>query len=111
MAWPDMAARMLGVAVRTFSHATPDRVSDVVYMPRAGSPYPVSGVFNAAHVFADISGEVPISTVKPVLGVQLSEISGNVQKGDRVRVGSTVYVVDNFQKDGEAGALLVLYEA
>ena len=74
MPWPDMADRMLGVAVRTFAHSGQDGESLVQYIPKAGSPYTITAVFDKAHVSVDPDTGAPISSTNPVLGVQRSQL-------------------------------------
>lgn len=105
---------MLGVAVRTFRHAGQDGVSLVQYVPKTGAPYSIDAVFDEAHIRVDPDTGAAISTTEPILGVQLSQMQGPIVKGDKVNVTRkgvvTRYLVDEFQRDGVAGALLKLHE-
>lgn len=105
-----MADRMLGLAVRTFSHSDQGGQSLIQYVPKSGSPYSIDAVFSKAHVEIDRDTGAPISSTDPTLGVQLSQLQAPPRKGDKVNVGGTIYVVDDFQPDGVAGALLQLHE-
>lgn len=114
MSWADRADRMLGVAVRTFRHADQDGVPLVEYVPKTGSPYPIDAVFDQAHIEIDRDTGAAISSTAPTLGVQLSQMQGPIRKGDKAKVTvkgvATLFVVDDFQPDGVAGALLKLHE-
>lgn len=105
-----MADRMLGVAVRTFSHASSDGTTLVTYTPKTGAAYPIKAVFDKAHISVDPGTGAPISSTNPILGVQLSQLAAEPRKGDRVNVNGVVYTVVEFQPDGVAGALLELHE-
>jgi len=111
MPWPDMADRMLGVAVRTFSQSDPDGETRVQYMPKGASSYPLSAVFDKAHVSVDPGTGVPISSTNPVLGVRLSDMQAEPKKGDRVQVSGVIYSVVDSQPDGVAGVMLELHKA
>lgn len=111
MPWPDMADRMLGVTVRTFSHSSQAGEPLTEYVPRIGSAYPIRGVFDKAYVSVDTGGQAPVQSVSPVLGVQLSELRAAVDEGDKVRIDGVLYWITLFQPDGVAGALLKLNEA
>lgn len=111
MSWSDMADRMLGTAVRTFSHADSDGETLVTYTPKTGSPYPILAVFDKAHVSVDPGTGAPISSTNPILGVQLSQFVAEPRKGDRVAIGGVTYNVIECQPDGVAGALLELHKA
>lgn len=102
---------MLGVAVRTFAHSGQDGVSLVQYIPKVGSPYAITAVFDKAHVSVDPDTGASISSTNPILGVQRSQLAADPRKGDRVNVGGVLYTVMDHQPDGVAGALLELHEA
>jgi len=110
MNWHGMADRMLGIAVSTFAHATPDGQTLVKYIPKTGAPYDVTAVFDRAYVSIDPSTGVPISSNKPVIGVQLSAMQTQPRPGDRVNIGGELFNVSDLQPDGVAGALLVLHK-
>lgn len=110
MPWPDMADRMLGVAVRTFGHSDRSRQTRIVYVPKTGNPYEIVAVFDSAYLSVETGGEVAVSSVSPVVGVQLSQLRAPVAKGDRVQVDSVIYRISDQQPDGVAGALLKLQE-
>ena len=108
MPWPDMADRMLGVAVRTFAHSDTAGGSLVTYAPASGSPYPIRAVFDRSHLAVDPSTGAPVSSTNPILGVQLSQLAAEPRKGDRVIVAGVTWRVHDYQPDGVAGALLEL---
>jgi hypothetical protein len=111
MAWHDMANRMLGVAVRTFSERNTDNEITVRYSPANGSPYDLVAVFDSASVSVDPNTGAQVSSVNPIIGVRLSDMSSLPAKGDRVTVRGIAYIVQPPQFDGVAGALLELKKA
>lgn len=111
MSWAQMADRMLGVVVRTFAHVDPAGLSLVQYLPKSGAPYPIRAIFDQSHIEVDPNTGVAVSSANPVLGIQLSQLQGKPQKGDRVSIGGSLYNVADYRPDGEAGALLELHEA
>jgi hypothetical protein len=112
MSWASMADRMIGVAVRTFSHANDARESLVSYIPKSGQPYDVLAVFDRAHIAIDPNTGAPINSTNPVLGVQRSQFAAEPKKGDMVDIvfdGATHrFIVQQYQPDGVAGGLLEL---
>lgn len=111
MGWADMADRMLGVAVRTFSDTDADGETRVEYLPKGGSPIPLSAVFDAAHLSVDPSTGAPVSSTNPILGIRNSDLPSPPQQGDRVTVRGILYHVLDAQPDGVAGSLLELQKA
>jgi hypothetical protein len=108
--WSDMADRMLGVAVRTFSHAGESGEPLVEYIPQSGSAFTISGVFDKAYVAVTAGNEASFSDAFPALGVQLSQFAVPPEQDDQVRIDGVLYRVDDVQPDGVAGALLKLFK-
>jgi hypothetical protein len=103
-AWEDLAD-LANVAVRdAFGE-------EVVYTPVGGSPVALTAPFDAAHEVLEVGGEVPVSTVRPVLDVRLADLPAAPQKKDEVRVRGVDYVVDIVQPGGHGTAKLVLTRA
>lgn len=114
MGWHDMANRMLGVAVRTFS------APGVELIP-GGSGTPVvlaSAVFDSSHIEVDPETGAPVSSNNPVLGVRMSDLPAPPIPGsDLIRVSGLTggmawangtYKINDAQPDGVAGATLYL---
>lgn len=114
MGWHDMADRMLGVAVRTFS-------APLVELIPGGTGAPVvlaSAVFDSAHVQVDPETGAPVSSNNPVLGIRMSDMPAPPIPGsDLIRVSGLptgmawangTYRIDDAQPDGVAGATLYL---
>jgi hypothetical protein len=92
----------------------------VWYRPPGVQPIPIQVVqFMAAHELKGLSGDgVPISDVKPVIGIRLSDLMAagiDPQQGDKVTIdlsrlgqGMVDFQVSNIDPDGEGGAALTL---
>ena len=83
----------------------------VTYTPVAGSPFPISGVFDNA--YRDVSqGEfgTDVISVYPVLGVNLADFSAPPIQGDQLTIASNgkTYAVREPRPDSHGGALLIL---
>lgn len=114
MGWHDMADRMLGVAVRTFSAPM------VEFLPGGGGVPVVlaSAVFDTAHIEVDPETGAPVSSNNPVLGVRMSDLPAPpIPDSDRIRVSNMpaamswangTYRISDAQNDGVAGATLYL---
>lgn len=83
----------------------------VLYTPATGEPFTITGVFDEAYAEVQVIEGVPVSSVKPVLGVRLSDFGATPpDSGDTltiIRTG-TVYVVSNPNPDGHGWAKLTL---
>jgi hypothetical protein len=76
---------------------------DVTYTPAQGSPVSISGVFDNA--WFDVDG---VSTLKPVLRIDLADLDAAPAKGDALEVDETDYTVNEVHLDGYGGATLIL---
>ena len=89
---------------------------DVLFQPRCGTPYKVTGVFDEAYQeMAGIDGLFPsnITNTRPVLGVQLSQFVTPPVQDDAVTIPSNgrTYWINEVQPDSHGGALLLLGNA
>ena len=97
-----------GPAVATFGQA-------VTYQPVAGAPFAITGIFDEA--WQDVEFEesrhgrrVPVSTVKPALGVRLADFPPGVTpaQGDSFTlISGESHVVADVQPDGFGMAYLL----
>lgn len=101
MSWQETARRMVGTCTRIFGE-------QVTYLPRAGGSITLLGVFNDAWQEVDPDSGAVISSNRPVIGIRLADLSAAPTAGDRVRVRGIEYLVKDSQRDGEAGAILML---
>ena len=84
----------------------------VTFIPKFGSQYSGSGVFDEAYREVDLAGGVAVTTESPVLGIRMSQMQTVPQQGDQVyvvRLGKT-YLVREVQVDGHGSAKLLLNE-
>lgn len=72
----------------------------------------LKAVFEAAHEFVELSGEVPVSATQPAALVRLSDFPAEHQpeRDGVLTVGGKGYTIVDIQPDGEGGALLPLHE-
>ena len=85
----------------------------VTFMPAAGGSYAVAGIFDEAFMHVDVSGETPITTEMPVLGIRSSTFPVMPRQGDRILIASRArtYTVREVRPDGHGSAKLMLNEA
>ena len=84
----------------------------VTFIPKSGSQYSGSGVFDEAYREVDLAGGVAVTTESPVLGIRMSQMQSALQQGVQVfvvRLGKT-YLVREVPVDGQGSAKLLLNE-
>lgn len=84
------------------------------YTPAGGETVPITVVFDEAYLGVDEATGLPVTTARPVAGVQVSQLpagydAGNAQ-GDLLRIVKTgvLYVVKSGKPDGHGHARLDL---
>ena len=84
----------------------------VTYFPQAGSSFATRGVFVDEHTEHDETGNSGISTVSPMMDVQLSEMDAAPQIDDELVIDDTGqrYLVLDPRPDGQGGVRLMLQE-
>lgn len=84
----------------------------ILYTPEgAAAPISMNGVFEAAASVVEVSGEVQVESVKPVIRMRLKHFDDagiEPEHGDMVEVDGKTYRVDETQPDGHAEITLVL---
>ncbi len=112
MGWADMAQRMLGVSIRTFSEpsASVDPDGAVHWLTDGVAPGVAlaQAVFDSAHVSVDPETGAPVSSSNPVLGVRLIDLPNKPTNRDRVRARGELYLINDVQPDGVAGLTIIL---
>lgn len=93
-----LADAAMGIINSTFG--TP-----VTYIPNVGSSVSIRGVFDNAYV--EVSG---VSSLRPTLRINLSDLASAPTKGDQVEVNSKTYDVIASEEDGLGGSTLILQE-
>ena len=82
------------------------------YTPAStGTPVGITAVFDSAFVAVETGGEVPVSTVAPVLLVRLADLPADPEQGDAVTVGGGDYEVADVQPDSSGTVRLRLMQA
>lgn len=76
---------------------------DVTYIPSIGDPISIKAVFDNAWV--DIEG---VATLKPILRINLSDLSDPPGKGDQAEIEEIEYRVMESRPDGFGGSTLIL---
>lgn len=67
-------------------------------------------VFDEAHEFVELQGEVPISTTSPAAFVRLADLpAGAPEQGGLLEVAGRAWRITDVQPDGAGGALLPLH--
>lgn len=70
----------------------------------------ITAVFDAAHAQVELQGEVPISTLRPVLRLRTADLSVAPAQGDSVTISGTAYEVNDTQPDSSGMTLCTLYQ-
>jgi hypothetical protein len=108
----DWDAELIGPLTSQFGLGDPENPKPIRYTSsRDGSVFDINGVFDEAHEQIEVDGNgTPISTVSPILGVQLSAFPPGAapKKRDMLVIGGTTYIVGDVQSDGHGWALLIL---
>jgi hypothetical protein len=68
-------------------------------------------VFDQAHQLVELSGDVPVTTTRPVLDVVLADLPAVPTIGAAVIVDGTTYEIRDVQPDGQGMAKLTLFAA
>lgn len=81
----------------------------VTYVPSAGDPVEVSGIFDAAYQRVDV-GEAGVVSSSPAVFLMLEDLPSDPEEDPdpRVVVSGFSYKVTEPQKDGAGGVLLLL---
>jgi hypothetical protein len=80
---------------------------DVDYTPSGASePTTIKGIFTSAYV--EVEGVV---TLKPILRINLEDLSSDPGKGDTVDIDDVTYKVVESRVDGNGGTTLILQKA
>lgn len=102
-----MADKMMGTCIEQFG-------DPFVFIPE-GTKKRISGngIFNAAQVIVDNSGEAPVETTAPVLCIRLSDFTDKgiklPQQDDRFIINSKIYRVNQNPQDGLTESRLILF--
>lgn len=102
MSWQQMTDEVMRVCTETFT-------STVLYDPQASAPITIKGIFDAAYQDVEILDGAAVQTIKPRLGVRLSDLPAAPREGDRCTINGKNYRVAEVRPDGEAGAALFLH--
>jgi hypothetical protein len=88
--------------------------AEITYRPASGAPYAVEGIFEAQYQELKIIDDVGVTTVRPALGVQLSQFRASPVQNDKVSINcadagvNSTYVVREVRPDGYGFARLML---
>jgi len=104
MSWPGLTDAALETILDVFDEET------VEYLYSDLGAHSIRGAFSNAHIEVEGNDGVPVSSVKPILLIKLSELQRDPREGDRVSVNSRIYRIIDAQPDGEGGAVLVLHK-
>ena len=74
------------------------------------APIESTGVFTAAHMEADASTGVAVSTVQPLLEVVAANLPGPPTEGDAVTVRGVLYLIVDVRPDGHGFLKLMLHK-
>lgn len=91
----DFDALVLGPCMDAFAQP-------VTYLPGAGAPIAMSGVFDKAYLDVTHDGEEAVTTVKPMLGCRLSAFPGGIQPAENEQfiIAGQYWVVKVVHPDG-----------
>jgi hypothetical protein len=82
-----------------------------IFIPAAGTPFPINGVFDNAYSVVTMSDYgTPVSTLHPAIGVNLSDFPAAPLQGDQIIIARTgkTYVVREPRPDSHGWAFLIL---
>lgn len=100
-----MADRVLKKTISTFKTAATYTPADL------STPYSIDGVFNQAYQSTDPDTGVVVTSIHPIFGIRLADLTAAPVEGDQVTVtGYGTYKVLDSQRDGEGGATLTLHK-
>ena len=99
----DWDALVLGPCLDTFG-------VPATYMPLRGASFSITGVFDRYHVEVtlDPAQGVPVSTLRPIIGVRDSVFATQPAQGDKVLVAGATFEVIDTQPDGHGHTILKL---
>lgn len=98
MAWPDIADRAIKATRDVFGLA-------VTYTPTStGVGVSIVAPFDEAAQVVEMSGDIPVSATRPMLGVRLADLALMPVRGDRFTVDGTSYEVTDVRRDGQGAA-------
>jgi hypothetical protein len=107
----DLDALVNAVAADPTHFAVP-----ITYTPSGRAPInttpggsPLTGIFDDAYEDVRLGSDgVPVTSVKPAVGVQLSALGVTPAQNDQVSVNGSVYMVNDVRFDGFGWAQLML---
>jgi hypothetical protein len=112
-AWDTITARINAEVVGVFGQADPASGVDMrpVYIPLAGAPYAINGVFD--NPTGQIEMNDPTSAIqspKPILGCRSADFAAAPKANDRVYIPkvNATYVVKSVADDSHGGVVLEL---
>lgn len=104
--WQDLTDGVMKACRDTFTTA-------FLYLPKAGGSHAMSGIFDKAFVSVQMLDGAAVQSIGPTMGVRVADLatlSVTPGPGDKIQVGSTVYFIDEYRPDGEAGGVFILNE-
>lgn len=103
MSWSEIADRVLQKTIKTFK-------TQAIYTPAVGSAsYTLDGVLNRPFQSVDPQTGASVTSIHPTFGVRLADLTADPAEGDELAIGSDTYLILDFQRDGEGGAILTLH--
>ncbi len=82
----------------------------VTYTYASGAPIQITGVFDAQYAEVDLADGQPVTSFRPVLGVQVAQFPLAPAQGDTLLIQRTAqtFVVKEVRPDGHGAAKLLL---
>lgn len=99
----DLTRAMSSIVLTTFGEPV------VFHIEGQTVPIDGTGVFTAAHMEADASTGVAVSTVQPLLEVVAANLPGPPTEGDAVTVRGVLYLIVDVRPDGHGFLKLMLH--
>ena len=100
----DLTRAMSAIVLTTFGEPV------VFHIEGQTVPIDGTGVFTAAHMEADASTGVAVSTVQPLLEVVAANLPGPPTEGDAVTVRGVLYLIVDVRPDGHGFLTLMLHK-
>lgn len=103
MGWAELKETINDVVTNTFGQ-------DVTYYHISGAISTLVGVFTNNYIEVSLGGDNAMSSLKPVLFVQLADLPEEPTTGDKCVLDSVEYKIIDSKDDGGGGTLLVLHK-
>jgi len=103
MSWDSKVQNLLGHCTSAAAFG-----GTVTHLPKIGQSQDFNGIWSETYLAVNPEDGVMVSSADPNVGVRLSDLKTQPQKGDVIVRRGIRYFVRNVERDGEGGATLIL---